>query len=102
MMMAKVRSIVVLNTSRGALAWTQAKMISAFYKQVYCVQMTLALGYDILFQDVDIVWYKNPVPFFQDKSSPMQSFDVIFQDDGSRALFYSPYSANTGNYCSSV
>jgi len=64
--------------------------------QVYCVQMTIMMGYDVLFQDVDVVWYKNPLPFFQDKSSAMYNFDVYFQDDGSRQLFYSPYSANTG------
>lgn len=58
--------------------------------------MTLMLGYSVLFQDVDIVWYKNPVEFFLDDSGPMYQYDTIFQDDGSRALFYSPYSANTG------
>lgn len=54
------------------------------------------MGYDVLFQDVDVVWYKNPLPFFQDKSSAIYKNDVYFQDDGSRQVFYAPYSANTG------
>lgn len=41
--------------------------------KVYCVQMTMMLGFDVLFQDVDVVWYKNPIQFFQDKSSKVRS-----------------------------
>jgi Nucleotide-diphospho-sugar transferase len=29
--------------------------------------MTMMLGYDVLFQDVDIVWYRNPIQYFHDK-----------------------------------
>jgi Nucleotide-diphospho-sugar transferase len=60
--------------------------------------MTMMLDYDVLFQDVDVVWYKNPLEFFQDNSTSMYDFDIYFQDDGSRGLFYAPYSANTGVY----
>ena len=60
--------------------------------------MTMLLDYDVLFQDVDVVWYKNPLEFFHDNSTSMYDFDIYFQDDGSRGLFYAPYSANTGFY----
>eukprot|EP00536_Pseudo-nitzschia_multiseries_P004549 jgi/Psemu1/188355/e_gw1.76.92.1 len=66
--------------------------------KVYCVQMVSMLGYDILFQDVDVVWYKNPLEWFHDESSPHYHFDIYFQDDGNHGLFYAPYSANTGFY----
>lgn len=66
--------------------------------KVYCVQMVNMLEYDLLFQDVDMTWYKNPLSYFQDKSSPMYNHDVYFQDDGARGLYYAPYSANTGFY----
>jgi Nucleotide-diphospho-sugar transferase len=56
------------------------------------------LGYDVLFQDIDIVWFRNPLSYFHDKNSPSHNFDIYFQDDGNRALFYAPYSANTGFY----
>ena len=43
-------------------------------------------------QDVDLVWYKNPLEFFHDKKNPLYSFDILFQDDGARSLRYAPYS----------
>lgn len=66
--------------------------------KVYCVQLVSLLGYDVLFQDVDVVWYTNPLPWFHNTSSPLYNFDIYFQDDGNHALFYAPYSANTGFY----
>jgi hypothetical protein len=45
-----------------------------------------------------LVWYKNPLTFFHDESSPMHAFDILFQDDGARTTRYAPYSANTGFY----
>jgi len=71
--------------------------------KIYCVHLISQLGYDLLFQDVDIVWYKNPIPFFHNESRDENNFssmdwDMIFQDDGARNLFFAPYSANTGFY----
>ena len=43
-----------------------------------------------------MVWYKNPLDYFLNESLP--EFDMYFQDDGSRAERYSPYSANSGFY----
>lgn len=63
--------------------------------KVMCVQLVNELGYDMLFQDVDIVWYKDPIKYFQ---SPNSQFDVYFQDDGNRQERYAPYSANSGFY----
>ena len=71
--------------------------------KVYCVHLISQLGYDLIFQDVDIVWYKNPIPFFHTQvpgqdNFDAQEWDMIFQDDGARTLFFAPYSANTGFY----
>lgn len=52
------------------------------------------LGYDILFQDVDIVWYKNPLDYFHNQTSQI----TYFQDDGAHSLRYAPFSANSGFY----
>jgi hypothetical protein len=54
------------------------------------------LGFDILFQDVDIVWYKNPLEYFHNAS--VQQYDMIFQDDGGHSIRFAPYSANSGFY----
>jgi hypothetical protein len=65
--------------------------------KVICVQLVSMLGYDFLFQDVDIVWYKNPLEYFHNDASVKQ-FDAIFQDDGGHSVRYSPFSANSGFY----
>lgn len=68
-----------------------AKMMMA---KVYCVHMVLSLGYNVLFQDVDVVWYQNPLPYLE--SSELEKWDMMFQDDGARSHRYAPYSPNTG------
>ena len=64
--------------------------------KVYCVHLMVLLGYDVLFQDVDIVWHRDPVPFFYKR--PVLEYDILFQDDGSRSVRYAPYSPNSGFY----
>lgn len=66
--------------------------------KVVCVQLISMLGYDMLFQDVDIIWYRNPLEYFRDKSLPGYNYDVFFQDDGGHSVRYAPYSANSGFY----
>ncbi|KAL3806134.1 hypothetical protein ACHAXA_010845 [Cyclostephanos tholiformis] len=66
------------------------------FAKVLCVQLVNELGYDLLFQDVDLVWFKSPLDFFQEKS--LLTFDMYFQDDGNRQLRFAPYSANSGFY----
>lgn len=73
-------------------------MLMQMLAKVFCVHMTGMLGYDVLFQDVDVVWYRNPLDYFHDPSNQDSQFDMYFQDDGNHAEFYAPYSANTGFY----
>lgn len=67
------------------------------FAKVICVQLVSLLGYNLLFSDVDVVWYKDPVAYFQDPKFK-ENYDVIFQDDGGHSVRYSPYSANSGFY----
>ena len=69
-----------------------AKMMMA---KVYCVHLVNQLGYNVLFQDVDVVWYRNPLPYFEQKEIT-EEWDMMFQDDGARSDRYAPYSPNTG------
>jgi len=66
--------------------------------KVYCVHMVNALGYDLLFQDLDLVWYSSPLDYFDsDKVDP--NFDMYFQHDGKHhPLRFKPLAANTGVY----
>eukprot|EP00040_Diaphanoeca_grandis_P019412 m.102551 g.102551 ORF g.102551 m.102551 type:complete len:565 (+) comp27411_c0_seq3:198-1892(+) len=57
------------------------------------VHLTLDTGYDVLFQDVDITWLSNPT---ENLFAHSEYFDVMFQDDGSRAERFEPFYANSG------
>ena len=64
--------------------------------KVYCVHLVMSLGYDVLFQDVDVIWNQNPLEYLTTKES--KEWDMMFQDDGSRQARYNPYSPNTGTF----
>lgn len=70
-----------------------SKMMMA---KVYCVHLVMSLGYDVLFQDVDVIWHKNPLEYLITEEK--KEWDMLFQDDGSRQPRYNPYSPNTGFY----
>jgi hypothetical protein len=53
----------------------------------------MCTGYDVLFQDADLVWFKDPIPYL--RSLPN---DIIFMDDGARTPRYTPYFMNSGFY----
>jgi len=60
--------------------------------KVISVQLVSMLGYDLLFSDVDVVWFKDPLEYFNGPNSSLKEHDLIFQDDGSRTLRYAPVS----------
>ena len=68
-----------------------AKMMMA---KVYCVHLVLHCGFNVLFQDVDVVWNRNPLPYLE--GPDLEEWDLMFQDDGARSNRYAPYSPNTG------
>eukprot|EP00980_Cylindrotheca_fusiformis_P002498 scaffold586_cov68-Cylindrotheca_fusiformis.AAC.7 len=70
-----------------------AKMMLA---KVYCVHLVLQCGFNVLFQDVDVVWYQNPLSYLE--GPELAEWDMMFQDDGARSNRYAPYSPNTGFY----
>ena len=64
--------------------------------KVYCVHLVNALGYDLLFQDLDLVWYRDPIPYFTERQD---DFDMYFQHDGTHhPSRFAPLAANTGFY----
>jgi len=72
---------------------------------VVSVYSCLRLGVDVLFQDADVVWWRDPRPFFRasgGSGAPVHNsadgHDAYFQNDGARSQRYSPFSANTGFY----
>lgn len=83
---------------RAAKRYADGTFMKMMMAKLYCVQMISMLGYDVLFQDVDVVWHKEPLAYFHNSTGADADFDVYFQDDGNHALYYAPYSANTGFY----
>mmetsp|Transcript_18308 Transcript_18308/g.32250 ORF Transcript_18308/g.32250 Transcript_18308/m.32250 type:complete len:578 (-) Transcript_18308:1067-2800(-) len=64
--------------------------------KVYCVHLINSLGYDLLFQDADLVWYKDPLEYFKNRTD---GFDMYFQHDGDHHPGnFKPLAANTGFY----
>jgi len=83
---------------KEAHAYGDRVFTQMMYAKVVPVQLLNMMGYDVLFQDVDVVWMKNPLSVFHDKSSKLYDFDILFQDDGARNVRFAPYSGNTGFY----
>ena len=83
--------------TKAAKAYGNNDYSQMMLAKIYCVHLPVLLGYDVLFQDVDVVWYRNPLDFFHNTSRKDASFDLYFQDDGNRVV-YQTYSANTGFY----
>merc|ERR1712032_1712705 len=79
---------------------------STFVKMMWLktapVWLALNYGYNVLFQDCDVVWFTDPIPMFsvpstrQFLSNPITEIDSLWMDDGSRQGIFAPYYANTG------
>jgi len=67
------------------------------YVKILAPYLVMMCGYDTLFQDVDVVWHENPLPYFHNKQLS-GTFDAYFEDDGARSRRYAPYSPNSGFY----
>jgi hypothetical protein len=80
---------------QAAQRYGDTRFVAMMMAKVICVQLVSMLGYDFLFQDVDIIWYQNPLEYFANASI---EFDAFFQDDGAHSVRYAPYSANSGFY----
>jgi hypothetical protein len=63
--------------------------------KVISVQVGLLSGFNVLFQDVDNVWFRNPLEYF--RAQPPE-IDLFFQDDGARSERYAPFYGNSGFY----
>jgi hypothetical protein len=57
------------------------------------VYLALRAGFEVLFQDVDLVWLRSPYKHFA-----ALPHDVIFMDDGARTPRYTPFFVNSGFY----
>jgi hypothetical protein len=59
------------------------------------VYLVAVLGANVLFQDADVVWFKDPLEYFVSQPKDIDSF---WMDDGARSTRYAPFFANSGFY----
>jgi hypothetical protein len=78
---------------RAANRYGDVIFSSMMFPKTALVQDLLCLGYDVLFQDVDVVWRKDPCDFLLHPDRRM--LDAQFMYDGPNG-FYAPLHANSG------
>ena len=78
------------NAAAGYLDNTFSRMM---WFKTTSVFLALNSGFDVLFQDVDLTWIADPIPYLQ-----ALDYDVSFMDDGARTPRYTPFFINSGFY----
>ncbi|KAL7579631.1 hypothetical protein ACA910_007994 [Epithemia clementina (nom. ined.)] len=85
--------------NRAAGAYGDKIFAALMTLKILSVHIVSHLGYDLLFQDADTIWFQDPLrDYFANKEIWDSEYDVIFQDDGARGLRFAPYFANSGFY----
>jgi hypothetical protein len=87
-------------------AYLDAVFVDMMWYKAFSVWLILKLGYNVLFQDLDIIWFKNPFPYFHNfikdfkRDHPgQQPPEAFLSDDGQRTTVrYAPFYANSGFY----
>ena len=84
--------------------------VDMMWYKAFSTYLVLSTGMNILFQDVDLVWFRDPFPYFKafldnekksiEEGKSLAGFPVeaFFSDDGQRSKRYSPYFFNSGFY----
>jgi hypothetical protein len=80
--------------------------VDMMWYKAFSIFLILREGINILFQDVDLVWFRDPFPYFHDfikTNQPRSDMtgshpEAFFSDDGQRSHRYTPYFANSGFY----
>lgn len=80
--------------------------VDMMWYKAFSVYLILRLKINVLFQDVDLVWFRDPFPVFHNwtgkpgmtLSPPGKQIEAFFSDDAQRSLRYSPFYANSGFY----
>jgi hypothetical protein len=71
--------------------------------KVYCAHLIVELGFDFVFQDVDIIPYTSQylewfIQMSRESSAPQHQFDMYFQHDHNTRAEYGPWATNSGCY----
>lgn len=78
----------------AAALYADRTFAKIMWLKVTAVYIAVNSGFNSLFQDVDLVWMRNPIPYLDS----LVDYDLVFMDDGARTPRFSPYFTNTGFY----
>ena len=75
--------------------------VNLMWLKTVSVFLALEAGFDVLFQDVDVVWLRNPWPEItrlagENSKDPKKQYDHLWMDDGARSKRFAPLYANSG------
>uniref|UniRef100_A0A7S2RSG6 Nucleotide-diphospho-sugar transferase domain-containing protein n=1 Tax=Rhizochromulina marina TaxID=1034831 RepID=A0A7S2RSG6_9STRA len=82
--------------TRSAHGYGDNVFTAMMWLKTLSVHTVLRCGWDVLFQDADVIWWRDPRPWFQ--APETRKADTYWQFDGARSLRYAPFSANSGFY----
>ncbi|RYG66349.1 hypothetical protein EON64_09980 [archaeon] len=78
---------------QAAGAYGDSVFGKAMWLKTSAVFLALHAGFDVLFQDVDIIWMRDVLTQLQSTDK-----DMVFMDDGARTPRFSPFYFNSGFY----
>ena len=79
--------------------------VDMMWYKAFALFITLHVQVNVLFQDADIVWFREPFKFFKDLRNNLAvndsatSIKAFFSDDGQRSLRYAPFYGIIIYYC---
>lgn len=76
---------------RAANMYLDATFSRMMWFKTTSVFLAIEAGFDVLFQDVDLVWIRDPIPYLRELDA-----DISFMDDGARTPRYTPFFVNSG------
>jgi hypothetical protein len=80
--------------------------VDMMWYKAFSIFLLLRMDINVLFQDIDIVWFQNPFKYFRDYLAKFDAefhttgsfIEAFFSDDGQRSMRYTPFYANSGFY----
>jgi hypothetical protein len=86
-------------SKRASQEYLDRVFVDMMWYKAFSVYLATRNGYNVLFQDVDLVWFREPMSYFHNYTSQVNPNTIaFFSDDGQRSRRYTPVFANSGFY----
>jgi hypothetical protein len=80
--------------------------VDMMWYKAFSVYLLTRDRYNVIFQDADLVWFKEPYQYFKDYLAAAKArsdmtgshIEAFLSDDGQRSLRYAPFYGNSGFY----